>query len=80
MDLMGELPGTPRGHKYLLVMTDRYSKLTKVVPMKSTSAFAVAKAFVSNWVVNFGAPAVLLTDNGPQFRAKFMQEVCRILG
>lgn len=68
MDLLGELPRTPRGHRYLLVITDRYTKLTSVVPMKSISAFEVARAFVSHWVACYGAPSRLITDNGSQFQ------------
>ena len=64
------------GHIYLLVITDRFSKLTRVVPLKSITAYQVAKAFVTHWVVCYGAPAHLLSDNGSQFTSKLFLHVC----
>ena len=48
--------------------------------MRSTTAVAVAKAFLDNWVYPYGAPFYVLTDNGPQFVAKFFEAVCSMLG
>ena len=79
IDILGELVRTPRGHRYLLVITDRFTKMTKTVPMKGVSAGEVAKHFVDNWVFNYGPPTDLLADNGKQFTSKFFLDVCRIL-
>ena len=80
MDLLGPLPKTKSGHTYVLVITDRFTKLTRAVPLGSTKAPAVAQAFLENWVYVYGAPNFLLTDNGPQFVAKFFEAVCALLG
>ena len=48
IDILGELPRTPRGNRYLLVMTDRYSKLTTTVPLKSITVETVAQKFISH--------------------------------
>ena len=50
IEILGELPRTPRGNRYLLVISDRYSKLTRTVPLKKIPAETVAQAFVSHWV------------------------------
>jgi transposase InsO family protein len=60
-------------------MTDRFSKLTRTVPLRSISAFTVARAFCEQWVFVYGAPRYVLTDNGTQFTAKFFLAVCREL-
>ena len=80
IDLLGPLPTTTRGHKYILVITCRYSKLTKTVPLRTITAYAVAKAFCEHWVFVYGPPVTLLSDNGKQFVAKFFLAVCKILG
>ena len=80
MDLLGPLLKTKRGNKHLLVITDRFTKLVKVVPLRSSKGLTVAQAFVDNWVFNLGPPKTILTDNGSQFRSKFMLEVHRALG
>jgi transposase InsO family protein len=80
IDLLGPLPRTRRGHRYLLVMTDRFSKVTRAVPLRSVLAAEVAAAFVDTWVTSYGVPLFLLSDNGRQFSAKFFQTICQRLG
>jgi transposase InsO family protein len=71
---------TEHGNRFLLVITDRFSKLTSTVSLRVISALAVAKAFCEHWVFVYGTPRYALTDNGAQFAAKFFLEVCRELG
>ena len=80
MDILGPLPRTKHGNRFLLVITDRYSKVTKTVPLRVITALSAARAFLDHWVYAYGAPISLLTDNGPQFTAKFFQAVCAELG
>ena len=61
-------------------MTDRFSKLTRAVPVRSITARTVSKAFVQYWILAYGAPALLLSDNGPQLTSKLFQFVCTELG
>ena len=79
IDIFGPLLLTSRGNQYLLVMTDRYSKLTKSVPIKTTSAETVARAFTDEWALTYGPPKSLLADNGAYFNSKFFTSVCTIL-
>ena len=79
IDLLGELMKTPRGNRYLFVITDRFTKLVRTVPLKGISAFAVAQAFVTHWVFNYEPPVDLIADNGRQFTSKFFQDVCHTL-
>ena len=80
MDILGPLPRTRHGKRFILVITDRFTKLTKTVALRTITALAVANAFCQTWVFNFGTPKVLLTDNGTQFTASFFRRVCQILG
>ena len=80
IDILGELITTKRGHRYILVISDRYSKLVRTVPLKNITAAHIAQAFVHNWVFVYGPPVRLLSDNGTQFTARFFQNICRILG
>jgi hypothetical protein len=61
-------------------MTDRFSKLTRTVPLRSISALKGTRAFCEQWVFVYGAPWYVLTDNGTQITAKFFLAVCRELG
>ncbi|CDF33203.1 unnamed protein product [Chondrus crispus] len=80
IDLLGELIRTPRGIRWLLVITDRFSRLVRTVPLKRITAAEIAKAFVHHWVFVYGPPVTVLADNGKQFVSRLFQEICRILG
>lgn len=43
IDFLGELIKTKRGFRFLLVITDRFRKLTHTVPLNSISAQSVEK-------------------------------------
>jgi Integrase core domain/Integrase zinc binding domain len=80
VDILGPLPRTKHGSRFLLVISDRYSKVTKTVPLRTVTALSVARAFCDHWAYVYGPPVSLLTENGPQFTAKFFQAVCSELG
>lgn len=71
IDALGELIKTARGNQYLLVISDRFTKLIKTVSLKGLSAAEIANAFVNHWVFNYGPPSELLADNGKYFTSKF---------
>ena len=79
IDILGPLPKSKRGRKYLLVITDRFTKLTQVVALRSVSAYVVTVAFCEFWVFRYGVRKTLLSDNGPQFSSRFFQSVCDML-
>lgn len=68
------------GHRFILVIADRFTKRTQVVPLKRTNSLDVAKAFSSHLVFKYGARKEVLSDNGPQFASKLHQNTCRVLG
>jgi len=80
IDILGPLVKTKGGNRFLLVVTDRFSKLTSVTPLARISADDVARAFVGDWVFKYGPPKTLISDNGKQFASKFFQRICSILG
>ncbi len=80
MDLVGPFKKTRSGKKFILVITDRYSNLTRSVSMAKTKAPDIAAAFLNNWVFPYGVPNTVLTDNGPQFIAEFFEFVCASIG
>lgn len=80
MDLIGPLPKTYRGNKYILVMIDYLTKWVEAFALPKDTAEAVAEKFVEEVVCRFGAPEILLTDRGKQFLGKLMSQVNRLLG
>jgi hypothetical protein len=77
IDILGPLPKTRAGMQYVLVIMDRFSKLVRTVPLKTITADTVCNAFIEEWVHIYGAPAILLSDNGTQFTSRTMLALCR---
>ncbi|CAN8076688.1 unnamed protein product [Agarophyton chilense] len=79
IDILRPFLTTKRNYKFLLVITDRFSKLVRTVPLRKISALSVAQAFVLHWVFVYGPPVKLLSDNGRPFASRFSEDVCQIL-
>ena len=72
-DLAGELPPSRRGHRYILVAIEHFSKWVEIVPLMSKHSTEVRDAFLLHVISRFGAPAEVLTDQGTEFRGAFDQ-------
>ena len=55
---------TLSGNKYVLTFQDDMSKFVVAIPNPQQDAETIAKEFVLNLVLKFGAPAQTLTDHG----------------
>ena len=60
LDVRGPLPQTLNGHKYILTVTDYYSKWVEAVPMLSCLPPDVAKN-VAEVIAHFGYPLRILS-------------------
>lgn len=80
MDILGPLPLTDRGNKYILVLGDYFTKWVEAFPLPNMEANTIANTFVSHFVSRFGAPDVLHTDQGRNFESALFKEVCLLLG
>ena len=47
MDLIGPMPEIPRGNKYVVTLTDYFSKWAEALPLPDKSAVGVAKFIYS---------------------------------
>jgi len=75
-DFVGPLPRSKHGNQMLLVMIDRFSKWTELVPLRSATAESLKKAFRERIIARYGVPKVVITDNGVQFIFKsFLAEM-----
>ena len=67
LDIVGPLTESTSGNKYILTFKDDLSNYLAAIPIPQQDAETVARAFVLNIVLKFGAPAQLLTDQGSNF-------------
>ena len=80
MDIMGPLPMTRQGNKYLLVAMDYFTKWPEAYALPNQEATTVASVLVREFISRSGTPLELHTDQGRNFESLLMKEVCKILG
>ncbi|QRW25063.1 Transposon Tf2-7 polyprotein [Rhizoctonia solani] len=79
-DLIVGLP-TSEGYDAILTVVDRLSKMVHFIPTHSdATAVDVANLFVSFVWKLHGLPRKTISDQGPQFNAKFLRQVYKRLG
>ena len=79
MDFMGPLKITERGNKYILVITDYFTKWAEAWALKEQTAEEVARVLVTEFLPRHGVPMKILTDQGSQFRSNLLKELCKLL-
>jgi transposase InsO family protein len=79
MDFLG-LETSKGGYQYILVITDHFTKYALAVPTKNTTARTTAEAFLNNFVVHYGFPKRIHSDQGANFEGKLIKELCELAG
>ena len=79
VDVLGPLPTTVLGNRYVLCFTDHCTRWPILAPLPEISAATVARVFFEQVVCVHGCPVVLLSDRGSNFLSKLVLEVCRIM-
>ncbi|KRY73849.1 Retrovirus-related Pol polyprotein from transposon [Trichinella pseudospiralis] len=80
MDLVGPLEETRRGNRYVLVVCDYFSKWPEAFPLPDAEADTVATALVNGIFCRYGALETLHSDQGRNFEAGMIAEVCWLFG
>ena len=65
-----EMPVSFSGYRYILTVTDLFSKYLEMYPMKDQTALSVTKALFENYVPNHSLPISVHSDRGSQFEAR----------
>lgn len=64
----------------ILVITDHYTKYAVAVPTPNQKARTVAKCLWENFIIHYGIPERLHSDQGPDFESKTIKELCEVTG
>ena len=68
------------GYQYVLVITDHFTRYALAIPTKNTTARTTAEAFFNNFVVHYGFPKRIHSDQGANFESNLIRELCNITG
>ena len=78
LDFMGPLPESEFGNKYVMVLTDYFSKWVEAYPMKDLLAASAADILVTEFFCRFGTANIIHTDQSSQFEPTLFQEMCSL--
>uniref|UniRef100_A0A3B3SGH8 Gypsy retrotransposon integrase-like protein 1 n=1 Tax=Paramormyrops kingsleyae TaxID=1676925 RepID=A0A3B3SGH8_9TELE len=66
--------------KNVLVITDFFTKYALAIPTPNQKARTVAKCLWENFIVHYGFPEKLHSDQGPDFESRTIKELCDLAG
>ena len=75
-----ELGLTSSGNRYVLVVTDLFTKYTNMYPLQRQTAESVAECLFVNYIRQHSIPESILSDQGVQFESAITQSLCKKLG
>ncbi len=74
-DLFGPLKTSDKGKKFILVMTDAFTRYVELVAIENKETETVANAIFVHWICRYGVPLEIVTDQGKEF----VSHVCQTL-
>ena len=80
LGILGPLPTSKRGNKYILIVDDYFTKWVEAYPLQDQRAETIAMVFVREFVSRFGVPLQLHSDQGRNFESVLFNDVCNLLG
>jgi hypothetical protein len=79
-DIVGPLPESEGGNKYILTVICSLTKFVIAVPIPNQEAETMAKAFVKEVWLKVGHIDKLVTDNAQNFVSIIFAKMCKLLG
>ena len=77
-DILGPLPISDKGNKYILVFVDHLMKWSESFALPNQTAETIAKTFVEEIICRFCLPRVLISDQGTNFLSDLLEEVNKL--
>jgi len=69
MDILDTHKPTAKGYRYVLVISDYFSKYSRAFPLRKHTAKVVADVVVTKWCLLFGIPKAIHSDQGREFES-----------
>ena len=80
MDVLGPLPETDAGNKYIIVACDLFTRFMVTAALPDQKTPRVVDFVINKVVATLGTPRQLLTDQGPNFRSNDAKALYQALG
>ena len=69
-----------QGYENVLVITDHFTRFAQAYPTKNQTALTTAKVLWKEFIVHYGFPEQILSDQGGSFEGELFKELCRLAG
>ena len=79
MDIVGPLPRTQRGHRYILTVVDLFAKHVEAYALPDQKAVTIARVFLNKFILRIGVPYIINTDEGANFKLHMFNELFQLL-
>lgn len=79
VDVLGPLPTTARGHKYVVVISDYFTKWVEAIPTVCQEATVIADILIDAVISRFGVPLEIHSDQGRNFESNLVSLICKRL-
>ena len=79
IDIVGPLPRS-QDKTYLLTIIDCYTRWPEAIPMADATTATCARALLSSHIAQFGVPADISSDRGPQFTSNLWTTLNSLMG
>ena len=79
MDVVGPLPRSKTGNKFVLVVVDYATRYPEAIPLRMVDAEQVAETLMG-FFSSVGIPVEIITDQGSNFMSKLLKEVYHLKG
>lgn len=80
LDFIMSLPCTKRGHTAILVVVDKLTKMTHLIPTTvNVTGEETAKLYIDHVFKHHGVPEAIVSDRDPRFTSNFMTAFLKII-
>ena len=78
-DILGPLPETPRGNRFILVVSDSFTKWVEIFAVPDFTAVTCAERILNEVIGRFGCPYDIHSVQGRNYESHIFAELCHLL-
>ena len=78
-DILGPFPESTRGNKYVLAVTDYFTKWVEIFAIPDQTAATCAEIILNKVIARFGCPYNIHSDQGRNYESAIFTELCQLL-
>ena len=78
-NILGPFPESAKGNKYILAMTDYFTKWVEIYAIPDQSAITCAEVILDEFIGQYGCPYNIHSDQGRNYENTVFTELCRLL-